>query len=59
MTVNSCGCEPKSDADTDPAAYASALYAWLAAGKSLDELVERGLTVRTGTVTHRATVTRR
>jgi len=49
----------ESGADTDPAAYASALYAWLAAGKSLDELVAQGLTVRTGEVAHRARVTRR
>ncbi|NEA66937.1 hypothetical protein G3I56_31150 [Streptomyces sp. SID12488] len=47
-----------ADADADPAAYASALYAWLAAGKSLDELVTQGLTVRTGALNHRATVTR-
>ncbi|WP_232838473.1 hypothetical protein [Streptomyces geranii] len=49
----------ESGSDADPAAYASALYAWLAAGKSLDEPVALGLTVRTGAVTHRATVTRR
>ncbi|WP_371663767.1 hypothetical protein [Streptomyces sp. NBC_00280] len=49
----------ESDADADPAVYASALYAWLAAGRSLDELVVRGLTVRTGAFTHRTTVTRR
>ncbi|WP_329268683.1 hypothetical protein [Streptomyces sp. NBC_01451] len=45
--------------DADPAVYASALHAWLAAGKSLDEPVARGLTVRTGEAAHRATVTRR
>ncbi|MBD0747773.1 hypothetical protein [Streptomyces sp. CBMA152] len=42
----------------DPAAYASALHAWLAAGKSLDELTERGLTVRTGAVAHQVRVLR-
>jgi hypothetical protein len=46
------------DADADPAVYTSALYAWLAAGKSLEELVTQGLTVRTAALTHRATVTR-
>jgi hypothetical protein len=35
-------------ADADPAVYASALYAWLGAGKALEELAEQGLTVRTG-----------
>ncbi|UIX29650.1 hypothetical protein [Streptomyces sp. GQFP] len=49
----------ESGADTDPSAYATALYAWLAAGKSLDELITQGLTVRTGGIAHRATVTRR
>ncbi len=49
----------ESGADADPSSYASALYAWLAAGKSLDELIAQGLTVRTGGVAHRATVTRR
>jgi hypothetical protein len=46
-----------SAADADPAAYASALYAWLAAGKSLDELVAQGLTVRTGGTLHRVLIT--
>ncbi|WP_255946215.1 hypothetical protein [Streptomyces odontomachi] len=40
----------------DPAAYAAALHAWLAGGKSLDELCASGLTVRTGQVAHRVTV---
>ncbi|GAA3849311.1 hypothetical protein GCM10022403_096190 [Streptomyces coacervatus] len=39
-------------ADADPAAYASALHAWLAAGKSLEELAGQGLTVRIGNVAH-------
>ncbi len=43
--------------EADPAVYASALHAWLAAGKSPGELVGRGLTVRTGTVAHRVAVT--
>lgn len=42
--------------DADPAAYASALHAWLAAGGKPEELVAGGLTVRTGTTTHRVTV---
>ncbi|MFE2032241.1 hypothetical protein ACFXBB_03050 [Streptomyces scopuliridis] len=32
----------------DPAAYVSALYAWLAAGKAWEELAAGGMTVRTG-----------
>ncbi|MEV8394057.1 MULTISPECIES: hypothetical protein [unclassified Streptomyces] len=32
----------------DPAAYVSALYAWLAAGKTWEELTAGGMTVRTG-----------
>ncbi|MGW3118780.1 hypothetical protein ACWDBW_16845 [Streptomyces sp. NPDC001107] len=40
------------DADADPAAYASALYAWHAAGKSLEELAGHRLTVRIGEATH-------
>ncbi len=39
-------------ADADPVVYASALYAWLGAGGSPAELVERGLTVRTGATVH-------
>ncbi|MFF1676311.1 hypothetical protein ACFVYG_09800 [Streptomyces sp. NPDC058256] len=46
-----------SAADADPAAYASALHAWLAAGKSLDELAVQGLTVRTGPAVHRVRIT--
>lgn len=45
-----------SAADADPAAYASALHAWLAAGKSLDELAAPGLTVRTGPAVHRVRI---
>ena len=44
-------------ADADPAAYASALHAWLAAGKSPDELLTAGLTVRVGNTAHPVTVT--
>ncbi|WP_328500783.1 hypothetical protein OG828_09340 [Streptomyces sp. NBC_00457] len=44
-------------ADADRAVYASALHAWLAAGKSSEELVAQGLTVRTGEVVHPVTVT--
>ncbi|MGP4007304.1 hypothetical protein [Streptomyces sp. 4N124] len=44
-------------ADADPAVYASALHAWLAVGKSSEELVAQGLTVRTGDVVHPVTVT--
>ncbi|MEV4437601.1 hypothetical protein AB0K09_01070 [Streptomyces sp. NPDC049577] len=40
----------------DPAAYASALHAWLAAGKALPETGD-GMTVVTGTSRHRITVT--
>ncbi|WP_282703945.1 hypothetical protein [Streptomyces sp. CC219B] len=47
---------PGADA-ADPAAYASALHAWLAAGKSPQELYGPGLTVRTGGTVHRVTVT--
>ena len=32
------------DAEADPAAYASALHAWLAAGKLLDQPTRHGLT---------------
>ncbi|WP_260327069.1 hypothetical protein [Streptomyces sp. TLI_185] len=39
-------------ADADPAAYASALHAWLAAGKSLELSARQGLTVRIGKLTH-------
>jgi hypothetical protein len=39
----------------DPAAYASALYAWLSNGKSVAELAG-GMTVRTGNARHRVTV---
>ncbi|MGW0874197.1 hypothetical protein ACWD3Z_27410 [Streptomyces sp. NPDC002740] len=39
----------------DPAAYASALYAWIASGRSLDRCIP-GLTVQTGPMAHRVTV---
>ncbi|NUK63153.1 hypothetical protein HRW11_03305 [Streptomyces lunaelactis] len=44
-------------ADVDPAACASAVHAWLAAGNPPDTLVAQGLIVRTGTAGHRITVT--
>ena len=40
----------------DPAAYASALYAWLRAGKSLDELATGGMTVWTGRTANEVSV---
>ncbi|MFI2436134.1 hypothetical protein [Streptomyces sp. NPDC018693] len=43
-------------ADLDPAVGASALHAWLAAGKSADDLVSHGLTVRTGEAVHAVVV---
>ncbi|MEU0740420.1 hypothetical protein [Streptomyces sp. NPDC006134] len=43
-------------ADADPAVYASALHAWLAAGRALEELTGRGLTIRTGGTAHPVTV---
>ncbi|MFI2202482.1 hypothetical protein ACH47Z_17215 [Streptomyces sp. NPDC020192] len=39
----------------DPAAYASALYAWLTSGRGLDRAVP-GITVRTGEAAHAVTV---
>ncbi|MEV6418238.1 hypothetical protein [Streptomyces sp. NPDC051662] len=43
----------------DPAAYVSALYAWLAAGKTWEELAAGGMTVRTGdSGSHHVSVTR-
>ncbi|MCS0637487.1 hypothetical protein NX801_17810 [Streptomyces sp. LP05-1] len=44
-------------ADADPLAYAAALYARLAGGTPLGELLRHGLTVRTGASEHRVTVT--
>ncbi len=41
----------------DPAAYASAVHAWLARGGTAHELVTGGLTVRTGRTAHPVTVT--
>ncbi|WP_367140463.1 hypothetical protein [Streptomyces sp. STD57] len=40
----------------DPAAHASALHAWLAGGKSLEEAVGSGITVVTGRVHHRVDI---
>ncbi|MGI5193519.1 hypothetical protein ACQEVY_07735 [Streptomyces sp. CA-288835] len=47
-----------AESTADPAAYASALHAWLAAGKSVEELVTGGggLTVRTGSTVHQVRV---
>lgn len=39
----------------DPAVYASALYAWLESGRTVDELAV-GMTVVTGRVRHHITV---
>jgi hypothetical protein len=46
----------ESGSDADPAADASALHAWLAAGKSLNEVLAHGLTVHTGGTVHRVRV---
>lgn len=43
-------------ADADPAAYASALYALLAAGRPVAEVIRHGLVVRTGAAAHRVSV---
>ncbi|WP_406141573.1 hypothetical protein OH828_05680 [Streptomyces anulatus] len=45
-----------AEADADPAVYASAVHAWLAAGRTLTVLVEDGLTVRTGSTDHHVAV---
>ncbi|MEV7907069.1 hypothetical protein [Streptomyces anulatus] len=45
-----------AEADADPAVYASAVHAWLAAGRTLAALVEDGLTVRTGSTDHHVVV---
>lgn len=45
-----------AEADADPAVYASAVHAWLAAGRTLAALVEDGLTVRTGSTGHHVVV---
>ncbi|MFD8052527.1 hypothetical protein ACFV6T_10350, partial [Streptomyces parvus] len=44
-------------ADADPAAYASAVHAWLAAGRTRAALLADGLTVRTGGTAHHVVVT--
>ncbi|MEV6721616.1 hypothetical protein AB0M94_11890 [Streptomyces xanthochromogenes] len=40
-----------------PGASASALHAWLAAGRTIDRATKEGLTIRTGSTTHHVTVT--
>ncbi|MFE9369295.1 hypothetical protein ACFYM2_05880 [Streptomyces sp. NPDC006711] len=47
-------CEPNG---LDPASAASALHAWLTSGRTAREAMNDGLTIRTGTATHRVTVT--
>ncbi|MEW2212552.1 hypothetical protein ACIQIE_11190 [Streptomyces globisporus] len=46
-----------AEADADPAAYASAVHAWLAAGRTRAALPADGLTVRTGSTVHHVVVT--
>ncbi|MFJ8311399.1 MULTISPECIES: hypothetical protein, partial [unclassified Streptomyces] len=41
----------------DPAASASALHAWLAAGRTVEQAARHGLVVRSGDTVHRVTVT--
>ncbi|WP_308294964.1 hypothetical protein [Streptomyces sp. Tu10] len=45
-----------AEADADPAVYASAVHAWLAAGRTLAALIEDGLTVRTGRTGHHVVI---
>ncbi|MFI6010900.1 hypothetical protein ACIBAG_19130 [Streptomyces sp. NPDC051243] len=45
-------------ADADPAVYASALHAWLGAGKAPQEVFGRGLVVRTGATAHPVDISR-
>ncbi|MDF9807890.1 hypothetical protein M2436_006437 [Streptomyces sp. HB372] len=45
-----------AEADADPAVYASAVHAWLAAGRTLSALIEDGLTVRTGRTGHHVVI---
>ncbi|KKD09779.1 hypothetical protein [Streptomyces sp. WM6386] len=47
----------ESGADADPAGYASALHAWVGAGKALEELFARGLRVRMGRSAHHVRIT--
>ncbi|MFE5843047.1 hypothetical protein ACFQ7N_15495 [Streptomyces niveus] len=42
--------------DADPAAYASALHALLAGGRTVTQVIGHGLIVRTGSQTHRVSV---
>ncbi|SDN32752.1 hypothetical protein SAMN04487981_104451 [Streptomyces sp. cf386] len=44
--------EGEAGADADPVVYASAVHAWLGAGKSLEEWVGQGPAVRTGATVH-------
>ncbi|NEB42041.1 hypothetical protein G3I54_34940 [Streptomyces sp. SID14515] len=46
-----------AEADADPSIYASAVHAWLAAGRTRAALVADGLTVRTGSTAHDVLVT--
>ncbi|MFI1223388.1 MULTISPECIES: hypothetical protein [unclassified Streptomyces] len=46
-----------AEADADPAAYASAVHAWLAAGRPRAALMADGLTVRTGSTAHPVVIT--
>ncbi|MFB7297138.1 hypothetical protein [Streptomyces rubiginosohelvolus] len=46
-----------AEADADPAAYASAAHAWLAAGRTRAALLADGLTVRTGSTAHHVVIT--
>ncbi|MDX3502715.1 hypothetical protein PV689_12385 [Streptomyces sp. ATCC51928] len=45
-----------AEADADPAVYASAVHAWLAAGGTHTSLIADGLTVRTGSTAHHVLV---
>ncbi|MGW4836710.1 hypothetical protein [Streptomyces globisporus] len=46
-----------ADGDADPAAYASAVHAWLATGRTRAALPADGLTVRTGSTVHHVVIT--
>ncbi|MEV2194759.1 hypothetical protein AB0I02_27780 [Streptomyces phaeochromogenes] len=52
-----CLTAESAEPTADPAVYASALHAWLAAGKAVEELIPEGLTVRTGAAVHSVQVT--
>ncbi|MDQ0988135.1 hypothetical protein [Streptomyces sp. V2I9] len=51
------GLSAGAHADADPAVYASAVHAWLAAGRTHAALITYGLTVRTGGTAHHVVVT--